>query len=86
MSNENKNENDRLYIIIGKMVVHQAMHSGMPASPEKFRNLLGDLEKFTGCTSNELKEAYTFIASQSIQKSLYSSEIGLIGFNAPKDK
>jgi len=85
MSNEN--ENDRLYIIIGKMAVHQAMNNGMPASPEKFRNLIGDLEKFTECTGDELKKAYTFLASQAIQKSFYSSEkIESIGFITSKDK
>ncbi len=79
--NENENENDYLYIIIGKIAVHQAMNSGMPASPEKFRNLLGDLERFTGCSADKLREAYAFLASQSIQKSLFSSETEPIGFN-----
>ena len=86
MSSKNENENDHLYIIIGKIAVHQAMNSGIPASPEKFRNLLGDLERFTGCTGDELKEAYTFLASQSIQKSLYSSETEPIGFKLSKEK
>lgn len=35
----NKDENDRLYIIIGKMAVHQAMNNGMPASPENLKIL-----------------------------------------------
>ncbi len=83
----NKDENDRLYIIIGKMAVHQAMNNGMPASPEKFKNLIGELQKITGCSSDELINAYTFLASESIKNSLYNaSGIETVGFKFYKDK
>ncbi|MEI6399962.1 MAG: hypothetical protein WCO58_00370 [bacterium] len=80
-------KNNRLYIVLGKIVIHQSMISGMPASPEKFRNLLGELEKFTGCTSDELKEAYAFLASQSIQSSFYgNNEMTPVGFKLDAEK
>lgn len=58
----------------------------MPVSPEKFKNLIGELEKFTGCSSAELKNAYAFLASESIKESLHDLGIEPIGFKFFKDK